>query len=39
MYDETGPDGKRRYTVAPIAAELSVTRRTAYRHLQCLASA
>ena len=26
MYDETGPDGKRRYTVAQIAAEFGVTR-------------
>jgi hypothetical protein len=26
MYDETGPDGKRRYTVAHIAAEFGVTR-------------
>ena len=39
MYDETGPDGKRRYTVAQIAAEFGVTRPTIYRHLQCLASA
>ena len=28
MYDETGPDGKRRYTVAQIAAEFGVTRPT-----------
>jgi hypothetical protein len=33
MYDETGPDGKRRYTVAQIAAEFGVTRRTVYCHL------
>jgi DNA invertase Pin-like site-specific DNA recombinase len=33
MYDETGPDGKRRYTVAQIAAEFGVTRPTIYRHL------
>ncbi len=39
MYDETGPDGKRRYTVAQIAAEFGVTRPTIYRHLQCLTSA
>jgi DNA invertase Pin-like site-specific DNA recombinase len=36
MYDETGPDGKRRYTVAQIADEFGVTRPTIYRHLQCL---
>jgi len=36
MYDETGPDGKRCYTVAQIAAEFGVTRPTIYRHLQCL---
>jgi len=36
MYDETGPDGKRRYTVAQIAAEFGVTRPTIYRHLTCL---
>ena len=34
MYDETGQDGKRRYTVAQIAAEFGVTRPTIYRHLQ-----
>ena len=39
MYDETAPDGKRRYTVAQIAAEFGVTRPTIYRHLQCLPSA
>ena len=39
MYEEPGPDGKRRYTVAQIAAEFSVTRPTIYRHLECLASA
>ncbi|GEL19200.1 recombinase family protein [Pseudonocardia asaccharolytica] len=33
MYDETGPDGKRRYTVAEIAAEFGVPRPTTYRHL------
>jgi DNA invertase Pin-like site-specific DNA recombinase len=39
MYDETDRDGKRRYTVAQIAAEFGVTRPTIYRHLGCLASA
>jgi DNA invertase Pin-like site-specific DNA recombinase len=33
MYEELGPDGKRRYTVAQIAAEFGVTRPTIYRHL------
>jgi DNA invertase Pin-like site-specific DNA recombinase len=33
MYEETGEDGKRRYTVAQIAAEFSVARPTTYRHL------
>jgi len=33
MYDETEDDGKRRYTVAQIAAEFGVTRPTIYRHL------
>lgn len=33
MYDELGADGKRRYTVAQIAAEFGVTRPTIYRHL------
>ncbi|HEY5358660.1 MAG TPA: recombinase family protein [Streptosporangiaceae bacterium] len=33
MYEETGEDGKRRYTVAEIAAEFGVTRPTIYRHL------
>ena len=28
------PDGKRRYTVAQIAAEFGVTRPTIYRHLE-----
>src|SRR5262245_43489061 len=36
MYDEVGPDGKRRYTVAHIAAEFGVTRPTIYRHLENL---
>jgi len=39
MYDETGEDGKRRYTVAQIAAEFGVTRPTIYRHLGCLTPA
>jgi DNA invertase Pin-like site-specific DNA recombinase len=39
MYEETGPDGKRRYTVAQIAAEFAVSRPTIYRHVACLASA
>jgi DNA invertase Pin-like site-specific DNA recombinase len=34
MYDETGPDGKRRHTVAQIAAEFGVSRPTIYRHLE-----
>jgi DNA invertase Pin-like site-specific DNA recombinase len=38
MYEETGEDGKRRYTVAQIAAEFGVTRPTIYRHLQQSAS-
>jgi DNA invertase Pin-like site-specific DNA recombinase len=33
MYDETGDDGKRKHTVAEIAAEFGVTRPTIYRHL------
>ncbi|MEV4183233.1 recombinase family protein [Streptosporangium canum] len=33
MYDETGSDGKRRYTVQQIADEFGVTRPTIYRHL------
>jgi len=33
MYDETGEDGKRRHTVADIAAELGVSRQTIYRAL------
>ena len=33
MYEETGPDGKRRYTVQQIADEFGVTRPTIYRHL------
>ncbi|MEV6322724.1 recombinase family protein [Nocardia sp. NPDC051787] len=33
MYDELDERGKRRYTVAQIAAEFGVTRPTIYRHL------
>jgi DNA invertase Pin-like site-specific DNA recombinase len=33
MYEETDPDGKRRYTVQQIAEEFGVTRPTIYRHL------
>ena len=33
MYDETGDDGKRKQTVAEIAAEFGVSRPTIYRHL------
>lgn len=33
MYDETGPDGRRTYTVQQIADEFGVTRPTIYRHL------
>jgi len=36
MYDEKGEDGRRRYTVAEIAAEFGVTRPTIYRHLKAL---
>lgn len=39
MYAETGDDGKRRYTVAQIAAEFGVTRPTIYRHLGAAVSA
>ena len=34
MYEETGPDGRRAYTVAQIAAEFGVSRPTIYRHLE-----
>lgn len=34
MYEETSPDGRRRYTVAQIAAEFGVTRPTIYRRLE-----
>jgi DNA invertase Pin-like site-specific DNA recombinase len=33
MYEATGADGKRKHTVAQIAAEFGVTRPTIYRHL------
>ena len=33
LYDETGPDGKRRHTVDYIATRLRVSRKTIYRHL------
>lgn len=33
MHDERDDDGKRRYTVAQIAAEFGITRPTIYRHL------
>jgi predicted transcriptional regulator len=33
MYDETGSDGKRAYTVAQIDTEFGVTMPTIYRHL------
>jgi hypothetical protein len=33
MYDETGDDGKRKHTVAEIAAEFGVSRPTIYRNL------
>jgi predicted DNA-binding transcriptional regulator YafY len=33
MYDEKGPDSKRRYTVAEIAETFHVSRKTIYRHL------
>lgn len=33
MYEEVEDDGRRRYTVAQIAAEFGVTRPTIYRHL------
>lgn len=34
MYDETGDDGKRKYTVQQIAEEFGVSRPTIYRHLE-----
>jgi DNA invertase Pin-like site-specific DNA recombinase len=38
MYDETDDDGKRKHTVAQIAAEFGVSRPTIYRHLAKTAS-
>jgi DNA invertase Pin-like site-specific DNA recombinase len=38
MYDETGPDGRRVYTVQQIADEFGVTRPTIYRHLAATGS-
>ncbi|RVU28864.1 recombinase family protein [Streptomyces antnestii] len=34
MYDEVGPDGKRKHTVQQIADEFGVSRPTIYRHLE-----
>jgi DNA invertase Pin-like site-specific DNA recombinase len=34
MYDETGADGRRKYTVAEIAETFGVSRKTVYRHLE-----
>jgi Putative ATPase subunit of terminase (gpP-like) len=34
MYDETGADGWRKYTVAEIAGTFGVSRKTVYRHLE-----
>jgi DNA invertase Pin-like site-specific DNA recombinase len=34
MYDETGDDGKRAWTVGQIAGEFGVSRATIYRHLR-----
>ncbi|MBM9475339.1 helix-turn-helix domain-containing protein [Nakamurella flavida] len=34
MYDQTGDDGKARFTVAQIAAEFGVSRPTIYRYLE-----
>jgi DNA-binding phage protein len=34
IYEETGDDGKRRYTVAEIATKFGVTRPTIYRALK-----
>lgn len=34
MYDETGDDGRRKYTVAEIAETFGVSRKTVYRHLE-----
>src|SRR5439155_1374993 len=34
IYDETGADGRRKYTVAEIAETFGVSRKTVYRHLE-----
>jgi hypothetical protein len=34
MYDQTGADGRRKYTVAEIAETFGVSRKTVYRHLE-----
>ena len=34
IYDETGADGRRKYTVAEIAGTFGVSRKTVYRHLE-----
>ncbi len=34
MYDETGADDRRKYTVAEIAGTFGVSRKTVYRHLE-----
>ena len=34
MYDESGADGRRKYTVAEIAGTFGVSRKTVYRHLE-----
>jgi DNA-binding CsgD family transcriptional regulator len=34
LYDETGADGRRKYTVAEIAETFGVSRKTVYRHLE-----
>jgi hypothetical protein len=39
MYEEKGPDGRRKYTVQQIAEEFGVTRPTIYRHLEPRAGA
>jgi DNA invertase Pin-like site-specific DNA recombinase len=38
MYDEVDEKGRRRYTVAAIAAEFGVTRPTIYRHPDAIPS-
>jgi len=39
MHDETGPDGRRCYIVAQIAAEFRLSCPIIDRHLECLAQA